>query len=158
MNRAAVIYGVLIGLFLLTCAGLAAAQDEDVQLRLLDVDPSAFPTIRVTFLTSGETSAPVEDLSQLALSENGSPITDVSLTTNPQGVDVTFVLDANVGFDEVDDDSGLTRAAESAREHPPLRGISYGSAKDWTASPLWCRMKAGWTAVSCSRTRPGPRK
>jgi HAD superfamily hydrolase (TIGR01509 family) len=112
VNRAAPIYGFLIGLLLLTCAGLAAAQDEDVQLRLLDVDSSAFPTMRVTFLTSNETSAPVEDLSQLALTENGSLISDVSISTNPQGVDLTFVLDANLGFSEIDDDSNLTRAAK----------------------------------------------
>jgi hypothetical protein len=85
---------------------------EEVQLRLVAVDTTAFPIVRITLLTADSHSAPA-DLSDLSLRENGAPITDLTFTQVPSGVDVTFVLDANAGFDEIDDDTGLSRREKS---------------------------------------------
>jgi hypothetical protein len=93
--------------FLLVCLPIVYAQEE-VQLRLVGIDTTAFPNVRITLLTADSRSAPV-DLTNLSLQENGAPITDLTFRQVPSGVDVTFVLDANAGFAEVDDNSGLTR-------------------------------------------------
>jgi len=100
-------------LILLWCLPKLYAQ-EDPQLQLVSVDISAFPTVRVTLLTADSRSAPV-DLSGLSLRENGTHVTDLTFANVPSGVDVIFVLDANVGFNEIDDDTGLTRR-EKVRE------------------------------------------
>ncbi len=109
MSRRIVLCSVLIGLFLAGLSGSVLAQDDELQLRLLEVDTAAFPTVHVTLLTTDETGAPAADLSQISLRENGSVVSDLSYATTPLGIDITFVLDANLGFREVDDDGGLTR-------------------------------------------------
>ena len=81
---------------------------EEVELRFVAVDTTAFPTVRITVLTADSHSAPA-DLSNFSLRENGSPITDLTFDHIASGIDVTFVLDANVGFDEIDDATGFTR-------------------------------------------------
>ncbi len=102
------IYSVAIILLLLAYCSLVAVAQEDTQLRLVSVDTTSFPTVYITLLTADSRSAPA-DLSNLSLRENGTPVTDLTFTHIPSGVDVTFVLDANVGFNEIDDESGLTR-------------------------------------------------
>ena len=102
------VYSVAIMLFLLAYSSLAMYAQEDTQLRLVSVDTTSFPTVYITLLTADSRSAPA-DLSNLSLRENGTPVTDLTFTNVPSGVDVTFVLDANVGFNETDDDTGLTR-------------------------------------------------
>ena len=94
-------------LFLIVFQSNVNAQEE-TQLRLVAVDTTAFPTVSVTLLSADSRSAPA-DLSDLALRENGAPITDLNFTRVPSGVDVTFVLDANLGFNEIDGDIGPTR-------------------------------------------------
>jgi len=102
-------YGVviIIWLFLLLWLPMVNAQEEP-HLRLVAVDTTAFPTVSITLLSADFHSAPV-DLSNLSIRENGAPITELTFTNVPTGIDVIFVLDANIGFDERDDDSGLTR-------------------------------------------------
>jgi hypothetical protein len=102
------VYRVAIMLVLLVYSSLAIYAQEDTQLRLVSVDTTSFPTVYITLLTADSRSAPA-DLSNLSLRENGTPVTDLTFTNVPSGVDVTFVLDANVGFNEIDDDTGLTR-------------------------------------------------
>ena len=102
------VYGVAIILFLLAYSSLTLVAQEDSQLRLVSVDITSFPTVYITLLTADSRSAPA-DLSTISLRENGTPVTDLTLTNVPSGVDVTFVLDANIGFNEIDDDTGLTR-------------------------------------------------
>lgn len=103
--------GSAILLVLLVCLQPVRAQ-EDVQLRLIAVDTAAFPLIRITLLTSDSRGAPA-DLADLAVREDGAPITELTLNPIPHGVDVTFVLDANNGFGEIDEDTGLTRREQS---------------------------------------------
>ncbi len=107
----AVYWGLLGALMLLVlfiaCLSTAMGQ-EDVQLRLVAVDTSAFPTVRLTLLSADSRSAPA-DFSDIMLSENGAAIEELTFDHVPHGIDVTFVLDANTGFGEIDDDSGLTR-------------------------------------------------
>lgn len=94
-------------LLLIVCLPRAFAQEE-AQLRLVAIDTTTFPTVRITLLTGDSRSAPV-DLADLALRENGAPIPELTFNHIPHGVDITFVLDANGGFGEVDDSTGLTR-------------------------------------------------
>jgi HAD superfamily hydrolase (TIGR01509 family) len=101
--------------FFLILALPITAQDESTWLKLVGVDASEFPIIRVTLLTSGDQGRPISDPAQLMLHENGSPVTDISFEKIPAGVDVVFVIDANPDIAGVDDDSGLTRL-EKVRE------------------------------------------
>jgi hypothetical protein len=104
--------GVGIILVLLALCMPSVYGQEEAQLRLVAVDTTAFPIVSITLLTVDARSAPA-DLSGLSLRENGAPITDLTFTQVPSGVDVTFVLDANAGFDEIDDDTGLSRREKS---------------------------------------------
>jgi hypothetical protein len=97
-----------IMLFLVAIWPVELNAQEDVQLRLVAVDTTSFPAVYVTLLTADPQSAPA-DLSNLSLRENGTPVTDLTFANVPSGVDVTFVLDANLGFNEIDDDTGLKR-------------------------------------------------
>ena len=102
------IWGLAVILFIMIGVLPTRAQD-DFRLKLLGVDTSEFPTVRITLLTADEQSVPISDLSQLTLRENGTPVTDISFERIPAGVDVTFIIDANPDIVGVDDESGLTR-------------------------------------------------
>jgi HAD superfamily hydrolase (TIGR01509 family) len=93
----------------------ATAQDDGARLRLVGVDASEFPLIRITLLTADDQSRPITDLSQLTVQEDGVPVTDFSIDKTPAGVDVVLVIDANPDIIAVDDDSGFTRL-EKVRE------------------------------------------
>ena len=101
----------IILVFLAFCLPNVFGQEE-VQLCLVAVDTTDFPIVRITLLTTDFHSAPA-DLSGLSLRENGAPITELTLSQIPSGVDVTFVLDANAGFNEIDDDTGVSRREKS---------------------------------------------
>lgn len=100
--------GVAIFLLLLACLAPAAHAQEETRLQIAAVDISGFPVVRVTLVTADSRSAPA-DLTNLALRENGIPVTDLSFDNVQAGIDAIFVIDATTGFDEIDDDSGLTR-------------------------------------------------
>ena len=104
--------GMLLILF--TCLSPALHAQEENRLQIVDVDTSAFPVVRLTLMTADSSSRPA-DLSKLTLRENGIPVTDMTFDNVPVGIDATFVIDANTGFDEVDDESGLSRQ-EKVRE------------------------------------------
>ncbi len=100
--------GIVVLLFLFACfSPVLHAQEED-RLQIVDVDISAFPVVRVTLMTADSRSSPA-DLSNLALRENGIPVTEFTFDNVPVGIDAIFVLDANTGFEELDDESGLSR-------------------------------------------------
>jgi hypothetical protein len=100
--------GVAIFLFLLALFTPVMQAQEETRLQIATVDISGFPVVRVTVVTADSRSAPA-DLTNLALRENGIPVTDLTFDNIPVGIDATFVIDANTGFDEVDDESELTR-------------------------------------------------
>ncbi len=106
-NRYQILGMTMIALFLLLRLPVVTAQEEP-QLRLVAIDTSTFPLVSITLLSADSRSAPA-DLSALTLREDGVPITDLTFDRVPAGVDVTFVLDANLGFDEIDPDSSETR-------------------------------------------------
>lgn len=88
----------------------AVAQEQDgPRLRLIDSDASGFPQVSVAVLTLDGRSAPINDFSRLTLRENGTPIPDFTTRSVPVGMDAVLVLDANDGFNVVDDESGLSR-------------------------------------------------
>lgn len=106
-NRYQILAMTMIALFILLRLPVVNAQEEP-QLRLVAIDTSTFPLVSITLLSADSHSAPA-DLSALALREDGVPITDLTFDRVAAGVDVTFVLDANMGFDEIDPGSSETR-------------------------------------------------
>lgn len=102
---------VLLTLLLALFLPRAHGQEEPL-MQLVGVDLSSFPTVRITLQTLDAQGGPA-DLSDLALTENGAPISELSVDTVPVGADIIFVLDANNGFNEIDDESGLTRGEKS---------------------------------------------
>jgi len=105
---------LLLALLLLVGVRPAAAQTEP-RLRLIDLNTASFPRVGVVVLTLDGRSAPVLDLSSLALRENGVPLSDYTLTHVPVGIDVAFVLDANQGFNLVDDEADGRSRLEKVR-------------------------------------------
>ncbi|MDX1416653.1 MAG: FHA domain-containing protein [Candidatus Promineifilaceae bacterium] len=102
-------YGLAVTLLLMiACFTAAVYGQNENRLEIAAVDTSEFPVVRVTLVTADSRSAPA-DLTNLTISENGIPVTDFMLDSVAAGMDAIFVIDANTGFDEVDDDSGLTR-------------------------------------------------
>lgn len=115
MSRRTLFY--LAALLALVLGRPAAAQQverERDDLRITAVDTSAFPTVAVRVLTTTAGSAPIADLSRLALRENGVPVPDATATPVPVGVDVVMVLDANSDFLQFDDSSGVSRRDKTA--------------------------------------------
>ncbi len=100
-----------------------ASAAEELDLQIVEVDTSQFPEMRVTIATADDRSAPLTDLSQLTLWENGEPVANPLIERIPTGVDITFVIDANPDIVGVDDDSGLSRrekVQESIRRYADL--------------------------------------
>ena len=111
---------LLVGM--IAAAPPVSAQEDQpeagLDIQILDIDTSGFPEVRVAITTADERGAPISDVSQLTLWENGQPVTAPSIERISTGVDATFVIDANPDIIGVDDDSGLTRkqkAEESIR-------------------------------------------
>jgi len=102
---------IVLALALLLSPRVAAQQvaREELGVRITTVDATGFPTVRVRVLTTGPGSARVSDTSRLLLRENGVPIPEATTSGVAVGVDLVFVIDANVDFLLVDDGSGLTR-------------------------------------------------
>jgi HAD superfamily hydrolase (TIGR01509 family) len=103
------IWVLIAFLFILILARPLSAQDENSRLQWVSVDASDFPVMRVTLLTADNQSRPLNDLSQLTLYENGTPVTDFSIETIPAGFDVVLVIDANPDIMGVDGDDSRTR-------------------------------------------------
>ncbi|MFQ5401653.1 MAG: FHA domain-containing protein [Anaerolineae bacterium] len=95
---------------LLLAGSLPAAGQTETALRIVKVDVSRFPLVRLNLITTDGRSAPVADLSSLSLRENGVPVADVKIQSAPVGVDLFIVIDANDTILNIDDNSGLTRS------------------------------------------------
>lgn len=99
---------ILLALLLVVASGIVSAQEEN-SVRITGLDSSDFPTVRLNLIATGAQSAPLKEFGALSLRENGIPVGDLELSDVSVGVNVTFVIDANVSFHQVDDGSGLTR-------------------------------------------------
>ncbi len=108
MKRRLILIVLFFSLMIAIGASLVKAQEE-ISLRITGTDISGFPTVRVNLITADFQSAPLADLSGLSLRENSIPIGDLQFSDVTAGVNVTFVLDTNPTFADVDDDSGLSR-------------------------------------------------
>jgi hypothetical protein len=88
-----------------------AAQEENeaeaatAVLQITQVDAEAFPQVSVDVIVTDGESRPVADLSQLAMAENGTEVTDFEMESRLAGVEVVFVVDANRTFNERDGDN-----------------------------------------------------
>ena len=102
---------LVLALAMLLSPHVAAQQvaREELGIRITAVDATGFPTVRVRVLTTGPGSARVTDTTRLLLRENGVPIPEATTSGVATGVDLVFVVDANVDFLLADDGSGLTR-------------------------------------------------
>ncbi len=107
------VWRLLLGLagVILAFSHTIAAQ-EAVRLWLGEPDVSAFPSVWIPLHTADFQGAPVSDLSQLSLRENGIPL-EFEVTAVPTGMDIIFVLDANADFAAANG-SGQTRAQTTA--------------------------------------------
>lgn len=106
----------VFGLALLAAVGWqSAAAQEQVLLRITRLDISEFPFVRVSLVTADSRGAPLTDFSEVSLRENGIPIGDLEFSSITVGTSVTFVIDANAAFLDVDNGSELTRH-EKVRE------------------------------------------
>ena len=83
---------------------------EEIELRIGQVNVSQFPTVRFNLFSADSRRVPltISELQNISLREAGVPIPDFELTAVPVGVDIVFVLDANGDYRAVDL-SGLTR-------------------------------------------------
>ncbi len=99
-------------MLIVSAAAQTAAQDA-ARLWLGEPDLSAFPLVRIPLFTADAQGAPLADFSRLSLRENGIPL-ELTVTNEPAGLDVTFVLDANAEFEMDDAGDGLTRRAKTA--------------------------------------------
>lgn len=109
-------FKVLLPLLLLSLiASPVIAQEEGTQLRITQIDTSEFPEIAVRVTATDAQNNLVGDLSGLAVSENGSSVDDFDTNQVSVGLDLTFVIDANIDIEQVDEGSTLTRR-EKARD------------------------------------------
>lgn len=104
-----------VTLFLVILGVSATVAQTAAGLRLIDVDTAAFPLVNVTLLVGDGRTPPRDSLDGLVLRENGTPIDTFTAERVPRGLDVVLVIDANDTFNQIDDDSGLTRQ-EKVRE------------------------------------------
>ena len=83
---------------------------EQIELRIGQVNVSQFPTVRFNLFSADSRRVPlaISEIQNMSLREGGVPIADFELTAVPVGVDIVFVLDANGDYRAVDL-SGLTR-------------------------------------------------
>ncbi|MDX1688107.1 MAG: hypothetical protein R3248_09015, partial [Candidatus Promineifilaceae bacterium] len=96
-----------------------AQQEEEAgpRLDLVRVDRSEFPVLGLHLIATDGQSRPLEDLQALRLRENGVPIADFTLNSEPVGVDVTFILDVQEIAQE--EEADLPEGAP-----PPLQMVS----------------------------------
>ncbi|GAB4276157.1 MAG: hypothetical protein Kow0080_26140 [Candidatus Promineifilaceae bacterium] len=88
---------LLAVLLMVLAVGVPASAQNQVHLRITQVDISAFPEVAVRLLAHDNLRNPVA-LTRLSLRENGVPVADFSQRSVPVGVDVVFVLDANATY------------------------------------------------------------
>jgi len=102
-------WGGLLLFILMSTVAYAQDGDDDVQLRIMAVDISNFPTVHLSATLNDGQHIPLEDLSALSLRENNIPL-PYELVNTPVGIDVTFVIDANGQYGDVSvDESGRSR-------------------------------------------------
>ena len=95
-------------LMILVCLAPAAQAQEESRFEIAAVDISEFPVVHITLITADSRGAPA-DLTNLTVQENGTPVAEFTFDHVPQGIDATFILDANTGFEEIDDETGFSR-------------------------------------------------
>lgn len=95
--------------FVLVAVGVQGVlAQEETRFQVAGIDTTQFPVVRINLITADSRSAPA-DLGSLTLSENGIPVDEFSLDDIAVGIDATFIIDANTGIEEIDDESGVSR-------------------------------------------------
>jgi len=95
-------------LLLVTTASVVVAQ-ENSRLDISSIDVSGFPDVVFNVIASDSTSTHLADLNGLAVNEDGSAVTGVSVDTVPVGTELIFVIDSNTNILARDDSGGPTR-------------------------------------------------
>jgi hypothetical protein len=136
---------LLLALGFIFTADLARAQAVASSLKIIKIDSSAFPEIKVQILVLGagglEAAAPTRE--SLALSENNQPV-EYEIEERETGAEIGFVMDAGVGLIN-SGASGQTRLEEmkeaiSALTQDPLlltgKDVFYVVAQEPNASQV----------------------
>lgn len=97
---------LLLLLLMFGWAGTTQAQ-EGAQIRITQVDSSAFPEMRVNFIAAAGDGTPLTDFSDLQLSENGTVISEFQQDQVAVGVELALVVDANASINQRD--TGVTQ-------------------------------------------------
>jgi hypothetical protein len=84
---------------------------EEVEMRIGQVDVSNFPTVRFNLFSADSRRVPlsINELQGLSLREAGIPIAEYEVQTVPVGVDVVFVIDGNPDIVVADENSSRSR-------------------------------------------------
>ena len=88
---------------------LSASAQGSVRLFVSDPDLTQFPTIQFNVRTAGFESVPLANLDGLSVRENGIPISGITLTNIPAGIDAVFVLDSNDTAQYIDIEGDVNR-------------------------------------------------
>jgi hypothetical protein len=80
---------------------------EEVEMRIGQVDVSNFPTVRFNLFSADSRRVPlsINELQGLSLREAGIPIAEYEVQTVPVGVEVVFVIDGNPDIVVADENS-----------------------------------------------------
>ena len=124
LRRAHLIRFLALCILLGTAVTAVSAQDQG-RLQITQFDSSQFPTISFTLIATDENSKPLLNVNTLTMRENGQPISDPQFATQPKGVEVAFVLDANPTYNTRD--GGDPPRREKVRDSLVLFATQYMS-------------------------------
>lgn len=82
---------------------------ENTWMGITSIDSSEFPTVQLNLIASDGTGQRLTDLTGLEISEDNLAISDYTIEEVPVGIELTFVIDANVNIQARDDETNLTR-------------------------------------------------
>ena len=90
-------------------ASVVQAQEPVVTLEIVGVDSAEFPTVTLSYIARNLGGDGIEVLSDLQLIENEAAILDFTQLSEPVGIDLTFIIDANDTIDGIDLIGDVTR-------------------------------------------------
>jgi hypothetical protein len=111
-------------ILLLTAVTAVSAQDQG-RLQITEFDSSQFPTISFSLIATDENSKPLLNINTLTIHENGQEISNPQFATQPKGVEIAFVLDANPTYNTRD--GGDPPRREKVRDSLVLFATQYMS-------------------------------
>ena len=111
LNHCRIFFKLFLSFFIvsLLVSPVVAQVEVGNHLRITHIDTAEFPEVTVRISATDSENNLVGDLSSLAVSENGTAITQFDKKQVAVGTDLIFVIDANTTIEQVDEGSTLTR-------------------------------------------------